>query len=137
MCKESRIVSDNEFFDELPPSLVDGLKAADRPLPMITARVDREVAAMARAQFAARRRPARLRPAALAAIAASVLVAVLLVQRQAPAPDDGSLYADLDRSGRIDIADVLAAARTRKVSPPELDAFAYRVVSLEPSEDAS
>lgn len=137
MVKESRTVSDNEAFDDLPQALVDELKAADRPVPMITARADREIAAMARAHFAGRRRPAYLRPAGLAAVAASVLVAVLVLQLQAPAPDDGALYGDLDRSGQIDIADVLAAARTRSASAPELEAFAYRVVSLEPPEDAS
>lgn len=130
-------MSDNEPFDDLPPSFVDELRAADRPVPMITARADREIAAMAEAHFAGRRRRARLRPASLAAIAASVLVAVLVLQLQAPAPDDGALYGDLDRSGQIDIADVLAAARTEKASAAELDAFAYRVVSLEPPEDAS
>jgi hypothetical protein len=145
--KESRNVSDDETFEDLPQSLVDELKAADRPLPTITARVDREIEAAARTHFAARPRRDelrheglrhhRLRRSGWAALAASVLVAVLVLQRQAPAPDEGALYADLDRSGQIDIADVLAAARAREASPAELEAFAYRVVSLEASEDAS
>lgn len=130
-------MSDNEIFEDLPQSLVDELKAADRPLPMVTARVDREIEAAARAHFAGRRRPVGLRRSGWAALAASVLVAVLVLQRQAPAPGEGALYADLDRSGQIDIADVLAAARAREASPAELEAFAYRVVSLEASEDAS
>lgn len=130
-------MSDNETFEDLPQSLVDELKAADRPLPMITARVDREIAAAARAHFAGRRRPGGLRRSGWAALAASVLVAVIVLQRWAPVPDEGALYADLDRSGRIDIADVLAAARAREASPAELEAFAYRVVSLEAAEDAS
>ena len=130
-------MSDNEIFEDLPQSLVDELKAADRPLPMVTARVDREIEAAGRSHFAGRRRPVGLRRSGWAALAASVLVAVLVLQRQAPAPEEGALYADLDRSGQIDIADVLAAARARDASPAELEAFAYRVVSLEASEDAS
>lgn len=130
-------MSDDETFDDLPEGLVEQLKAADRPLPTITSRVDREMRAAVRAHFAARRRAAVLPRAGWAAIAASLLVAVLVVQRQAPAPDEGALHGDLDGSGQVDIADVLAAARTRNASPPELDAFAYRVVALKPSEDAS
>lgn len=130
-------MSDNENFEDLPQSLVDELKAADRPLPMITARVDREIEAAARAHFAARRRPAPLRRSGWAALAASVLVAILVLQRQAPAPDEAALYGDLDGSGQVNIADVLAAARTRNASPSELDAFAYRVVALGQPEDAS
>ena len=130
-------MSDNETFEDLPQSLIDELKAADRPLPMITARVDREIRAAARAHFAARRRPAGLRRSGWAALAASVLVAVLVLQRQAPVPDEGTLYGDLDRSGQVDIADVLVAARTGNASRSELDAFAYRVVALAQPEDAS
>ena len=130
-------MSDDETFEDLPQSLVDELKAADRPLPTLTARVDREIEAAARAHFAGRRRPGELRRSGWAALAASVLVAVLVLQRQTPAPEEGALYADLDRSGQIDIADVLAAARAREASPAELEAFAYRVVSLEASEDES
>jgi hypothetical protein len=126
-------VRDDKPIEELPEALVEALKAADRPLPMITARVDREVAAMARRHFAARRRAVVPR-VAWPAVAASVLAAILILQwpvQRGPARDE--IYADVDGSGRIDIADVLALARTK---PPgarteaELDAFARRIVSL-------
>lgn len=44
MSEETGIVAENEPFNDLPASLVDQLKSADRPVPMITARVDREIA---------------------------------------------------------------------------------------------
>lgn len=132
---------DDEPIEELPRSLVEELRAADRPLPMITARVDREMAAMARAHFAGRRRPARASRSAWTAVAASVLLAVLVLQWPLPAPEQqGGFYADVDGSGRIDIADVLAAARSQppdERSRAKLDAFAYRIVSLEPAGDPS
>lgn len=137
MSEETGIVAENEPFNDLPASLVDQLKSADRPVPMITARVDREIAESARAHFAGRRRLPLLRRTALAAVAATVLIGILVLQWQVPRPDRAAVYGDLDRSGQIDIADVLAAAREHKASRPELDAFAYRVVSLEPIGDAS
>ena len=130
-------MSDDETLDDLPQNLVDELKAADRPLPMITARIDREIEAAARAHFAGRRRSVGLRRSGWAALVASVLVAVLVLERWAPAPDQGTLYGDLDGSGQVDIADVLAAARTGNASGPALDAFAYRIVALGQPEDAS
>lgn len=129
---------EDESIDELPRSLVEKLKAADRGTPVITARVDREIAALAERHFAGRRR-ARGWRTALTAVAASVLVAVLVLQWPLPAPEgDASLYADVDGSGRIDIADVLARAREQGPdarSRAALDAFAYRIVALDPSGD--
>ena len=126
---------EDETSEDLPRSLIDALKSTERPLPLITARVDREVSAMARAQFAGRR-PRKLRPAWWAA-AASLVVAVLVLQLQDPgAPVDGPVYADIDQSGRIDIADVLALARTSDADPQKLDAFAMRIVSLNAGSDA-
>jgi hypothetical protein len=126
-------------FDDLPQSLIKGLKSADRPVPVITVRVDREISGMAQRHFAGRRRPVRVRPV-WAAIAATVLIAVLVLQLRGPTPEPDALYADVDRSGRIDIADVLAAARAQppgERSQAQLDAFAYRIVSLEASGDTS
>lgn len=130
---------DDEPFDDLPQSLVEELKAADRAMPMITARVDREVADMARAHFGGRRRSTQGWRPVSAAVAASLLIAVLVLEWPTPAPDtQGDLYADVDGSGRIDIADVLALAqKPGKHSRAELDAFAYRIVSLEHSGDPS
>ena len=62
------------------------------------------------------------------------LIAVLAVQLGGPMiRDERSLYADVDGSGRIDIADVLALARADgpDVTQADLDAFAMRVVSLD------
>lgn len=122
---------DDAQEDDLPPGLAEALKAADEPLPLVTARVDRELAALAEAQFRTRRRPG-VRRAAWAALAAAVLVAVLVVPRQQPAPEPPGVYADVDGSGSVDIADVLALARSKEApSQAQLDAFARRVVSLD------
>jgi hypothetical protein len=129
--------------EDLPQPLIEALKAADRPVPMITARVDREISEMARRHFSVRRQPAgvpRTAWAAMAAIAATVLIVAFVVQLQPPGPGQAALYADIDRSGRIDIADVLALARAQgpgERSQAELDAFASRIVSLKRAGDAS
>ncbi len=124
---------EDETFENLPAALVERLKAADRPLPLVTARVDRALAEEARTRFARRGRPQpRWLGAAGIAAAASVLFAVLALQWPLPASKRDALYADVDGSGRIDIADVLALAREAGGhSQKELDAFAYRIVSLE------
>jgi hypothetical protein len=126
-------VRKDETFEDLPPAFVERLKAADRPLPLVTARVDRALSEAARARFAGRgRRQPRWRGAAGIAAAASVLLAVLALQWPWPAAQRDTLHADVDGSGRIDIADVLALAREPGGrSQKELDAFAYRIVSLE------
>lgn len=119
--------------DDLPQPLIEALESSDRPVSMITARVDREVSEMARRHFSLRRRPARAQRLAWTAVAAAVVVAVFAVQLQSPDPEQTSLYTDVDGSGRIDIADVLALARmqgTEERSQAELDAFASWIVSL-------
>ena len=62
--------------------------------------------------------------------AASAALAVGLATSYLPDRDRGPIYADIDGSGRIDIADVLALAR-EGVAQAELDAFARRVVALD------
>jgi len=131
---------ENEQADSLPQPLVDKLKSTDQALPLITARVDRDISAMARNHFSSRRRSAWKPRPAWAAMAATVLLAVLFVQLQnRGTPDTAAMYPDVDRSGRVDIADVLALARTQpgKSSQAELDAFAMRIVSLKRTGDAS
>jgi hypothetical protein len=132
---------EDETPEDLPRSLIDAMQSADRPVPLITARVDREIAAQARAHFAGRRQAARRVRPAWWAVAASLVVAVLVVQLQdSGTPDSGPVYADIDQSGRIDIADVLALARSSKAGAKrqaELDAFALRIVSLKAASDAS
>jgi hypothetical protein len=134
--------------DELPTALVARLKAVDRAPPLITARVDRHLRAAAEAQFAGRRADRRHMPrAAWAAIAASFVLGLFIVWER-PAWDGpmqvkeaaAPVYADVDGSGRIDIADVLALARARGADPAlqsELDAFARRIVALTPAGEAS
>jgi hypothetical protein len=126
---------EKERSEDLPQPLIEALKSGDRPVPMITARVDREISEMAQRHFSVRRQTARVpRPAraAMVAMAATVLIAVFVVQLQSL--DQRTLYTDVDRSGRIDIADVLALARAQEPgerSQPELDAFASWIVSLD------
>ena len=120
---------------QLPEELVEALKDSERPVALITARVDREIDALASAHFADRRQRRRNWPAWAAA--ASVLLAVVLsttYNSEAPAPV--ALYTDIDGSGSIDIADVLAAAHSGQgFTQEELDAFAMSLVAL--GEDAS
>ncbi len=131
---------ENETPDQIPNALIDQLKLADQRPPLITSRVDRQILRMAETQFSSRRRVWQRRPA-WAAIAASVLIALLVVQLREPTSNEsGWVYTDVDHSGRIDIADVLAAARTRdrgEETQAELDAFAMRIVSLAEPEETS
>ena len=133
---------ENEQLEDLPRGLIDELKAADRELPIIASRVDREILSMAEAQFAERQPQQRFARPTWAAAAAMVLIAVFVFSNRAPLVNESTdLYADVDGSGRIDIADVLAYARAARASgeysQAEIDAFAKQVVSLNPVGDAS
>ena len=121
-------------IDELPRALIDDLKARERRVSVLTAGVDREIEALATAQFAARRTRYPIRRPAWVAAAASVLVVALLLGPYLLR--DEPLEADHDGSGRVDIADVLYLARQEK-SQQEIDALALRIVSLDSWEDAS
>jgi hypothetical protein len=138
---EKEIAPEKEQFEDLPQSLIEEIKAADRRMPLITARVDRDISRRAQAHFSKHRQPAWKSRPAWAAIAAMVLVAVLVTPFQdASPPDQSTVYADIDQSGRIDIADVLALARERQSGQgkqAELDAFAMRIVSLKSTGDRS
>lgn len=132
---------ENNNIEELPAALVDELKARDRDVTVLTARVDREIEALATTQFSARRGKRRISRPAWAALAASVLIAVLVLGPESIENDgEQAILADLDGSGRIDIADVLYLARQRgseQVSEQEIDAMAMQIVSLASWEDAS
>ena len=122
-------MADNDIPDDrLPEALIDELKRRDEAPDAITSRVDRTLAAAARAHFGEPRRAAWHRPGAWAA--AGAVLAVGLATSYLPDRDGGPVYADVDGSGRIDIADVLALAR-EGVAQAELDAFARRVVALD------
>ena len=117
--------------DQLPEALIDELKRRDRAPDVITSRVDRSVAAAARAHFGVSRKPRWQNPGAWAAAAACAVagragLSTSYLSERGGAP----IYRDADGSGQIDIADVLALAR-EGVPPAELDAFALRVVALD------
>ena len=122
--------TDNE---QLPEGLLRALKAVDAAPPVITATIDRTLADMAVGHFRTRRATWK-RHGGWALAASVALVAVLAVQLIGPPSGVADVpYADLNRSGRIDIADVLALARAERpgVTQADLDAFAMRVVSLD------
>lgn len=122
---------DNDF-EELPESLIEALKSADEAVPLITARVDREVLKMAREQFADRKSAWR-RPV-WAAVAATVLLAVVIGQ-----PQFQRSSMPLMSPGPPDISDVLKLARERageSGAQAEIDALALQVVSLSPGGES-
>ena len=116
--------------DRLPKALVDELQRRDRAPEVITSRVDRTLAAAARAHFGESPARRRQHPGAWVAAAACAVLAVGLATTLPPGRESAPPYADIDGSGRIDIADVLALAR-QGVPQAELDAFALRVVALD------
>ena len=119
-----------EQDEQLPSALVDELKRHDRAPSVITSRVDRTLSTMAHGHFSSR--PVRRwRQPAWGAAAACVLAAVLITTNPLEDRSDRSIYADVDGSGAVDIADVLALARSGEgVDQGDLDAFAFRLVSL-------
>lgn len=135
------MIDENEERDNLPRELIDRLKAADRSVPMITSRVDREIADLSKAHFSDRQRPAWKPRAAWAAVAAAVVVALVVAQLHGPVVDEPAvIYADLDGSGRIDIGDVLQLAREHsgnEKAQADIDAFAMRIVSLSRAGETS
>ncbi len=120
---------------EIPESLTSELKARDRAAPLITARVNRALAETAASQFAARRPLVRRSRPAWYAAAAAAAIALFFLEPQRMAVNEGAGgHADVDGSGRVDIADVLSLARQDNPVPQaELDAFALRIVALNPA----
>ena len=122
----------DELDERLPQTLVDELKRLDRAPEAITAKADRAVLNAARAHFAARPTPVWRRQAVWGAAAACALLVVTLATGRLTDRSDAPIYADIDGSGRIDIADVLALARSGEgVAQADLDAFAFRLVALD------
>lgn len=118
--------------EELPEALIEALRSADEAVPLITARVDREVLKMARDQFAGRKPAWRRRPA-WAAVAATILIAIFVVQLDQPMQQ---VNLSMQAARPADISDVLKLARERAGDPAaqvEIDALAIRVVSLSPA----
>lgn len=131
---------EEDNLDALPDELVAELRKTDRPGSLITAKVDRWIAHLAREQFESRPEKRRRVAPAWYAVAATVLLAVIVLPLNSRfgTVDDG-LYADVDNSGQIDIADVLTLARRSdgEVTQAELDAFAMKVVALADTGDTS
>lgn len=123
-------MTDHHENEVLPDEFVAALRNRELPADVITGRVDREISAMAAAQFAARK-PAPRRYAWAAVAATAVLGIFLVTLSRDPAPGRDDLYTDVDGSGQIDIADVLALARDgHALTQGDLDAFAAHIVSL-------
>ena len=131
---------EDDNLEGLPDELVAELKKADKPGALITAKVDRNIASLAREQFASLPEKRRRIAPAWYGVAATVLLAVLVLPftSRFGTHDDG-LYTDVDNSGQIDIADVLTLARRAdgEVTQAELDAIAMKVVSLADTGDTS
>ena len=122
----------HEQDDRLPEALVSELKRIDRAPEVITSRVDRSLASRARAHFAPRRIPRWSRQSAWGVAASCVLAVALFATYRLSEQGDTSMYADINGSGHIDIADVLALARTGQgVDQADLDAFAFHLVALD------
>ncbi len=129
--------TDDTHHDELPETLQQALRELQPPVPDITSRADREIAALASAHFATRKPKARsLYPLWAAAAAVGVIAIGLTVNLQEP--PTAQLYTDVDGSGQIDIADVFVLAKEGGAfTQEELDAFAMSIVMLDASGDAS
>ena len=122
----------HEQDEQLPEALIGALKRIDLAPEVITSRVDRALAGRARAQFAPRRMPRWQRQRAWGVAASCVLVVALFATKRLSEQGETSMYADIDGSGQIDIADVLALARTGQgVDQAGLDAFAFHLVALD------
>ncbi len=133
---------------ELPTRLVERLRKAVDVSSIGTAEVDQELEVLAARHFRQRSLHGVARYGPYAALAASVALISLLVPlrffdqwvgqetmdiaKQVASRSVPVLYADVDGSGQIDIADVLALARNNqgRFEQTDLDAFAFRVVSV-------
>lgn len=127
----------DQELETLPPVLVSRLKASDRAQPIVDPRTDRAVLEAARAYFA--ERPAavvqnRRRFAIPLGAAAAVLLAVFVIHTFGPEPI--ALADDIDGSGRVDILDAFALARTARddasgAAAARIEELGYRVVALD------
>ncbi len=119
--------------DRLPDSLIEELARRDQAPRMITSRADRNVAAATRAHFGTTRTRRPQHVGAWLAAAACAVFAVGLTTNLLTGRDGAPVYRDIDGSGQIDIADVLALAR-EGAPQAQIDAFAFHVVALNQDE---
>ena len=121
----------------LPAAMISRLRALDRAEPIVDPRTDRAVLEAARAYFDGRPAAARARRSRWAVplgAAAAVLLAAVLMRPLVFQP----LADDVDRSGSVDVLDVLALARMRAaagdasgVTEARIEELAYRIVALD------
>lgn len=133
----------SELFEELPLDLLTELRRTEHSVSVLSPEVDRVILREAAAQFSYRSSRRKLSRATWpgVALAASVLLAFFVVGgREDVIVSPDAIYADHNRSGQIDIADLLLLAKNRNGQTPsqgDLDAFAMRLVSLRDKGDAS
>jgi hypothetical protein len=116
-------------FEKLPDALVARLKRADRSQPIVDPRTDRAIIDDGRRHFLAVRPPRARKPVirwALPLAAAAALLVAVLVLRPFGLQRSGD---DVDGSGRVDILDAFALARSQ-ADQQKVDALAARIVSL-------
>jgi anti-sigma-K factor RskA len=139
------MTQETEQYDQLPDAIVARLRARDRGLALLTPVVDRAVEAAAREQFAPRRsRTAAAHGWRYAAAAAAAVALIAVFIAQPFAPDEAlrpRLADDVDGSGRVDVLDAFALARSRandpgSVSQSRIDSLVARIVSLDDGEVA-
>ena len=124
-------------FDDLPDDLRDALQR-EYPAPRVPAALDERVLAGARAHLARRtRRPVSLMRlfSSVAAAAAAVVIVGISVHfarlDNAPfAERSAAVGDDVNRDGRLDILDALAAAQGG-APQPDVDRLARAVVRVE------
>ena len=136
---------ENENFENLPGTIIDRLRREEQSIAIISPKIDEIVLAAAASQFADRKqaKSSGLSRPARAAVAASVVLTIFVMSNFyfAPSPAPSSV-ADVDNSGRVDIVDVLALARSRErnpaaVSQAQINALMMQIVSLTENGDAS
>ena len=128
---------EKQQVSDLPPALIEALKAEEGPTPLVSRAVDKAILDQAEAQFAGRRERRWALP--VAAAAAAVLAAVLVVQPFRPAGEHQANADDVDGSGTVDVLDAFLLARERlddpAISQDRIDAVMARIVSLSAEED--
>jgi hypothetical protein len=139
-------MNEAEQENDLPRRIAERLAAREGTVAVVTPHVDAAIARSAAEHFAGRpgrgrfaAPPRRLRHLprrwAVTAAAAAVLVALLVVRPVGELGRAPLVADDFDGSGRVDILDAFALARSRaadpaRISQADIDALATRIVSL-------
>jgi len=123
---------DENQIDDMSAELIERLRRVDRPLPVVTTRVDRELRHQAEMHFRGRDSGAARWYRVGWAAAAAVVLAIAVLQLRGPGAGEPAMAtSDFDGSGQVDIADVLFYARMHgSGEQPAIDALAMRIVAL-------